>query len=233
MPEPPESALLPLPRELRDCIYEYLLTSKFRVMNPRAKDVFSSVPLLWDSKIAILIVSKSTYDEAKVILYRHGCFQFTAVKTGSRLLHREIRRIPDLEKLQDIRIHIDPRCFEHDKTKVIEYGTALINHFAGLDSGVQRKRCVIEVTFFYGRDLLDVSSEIKGRFKDAVGRLQGFKAVELQMWYYNSVSGPWDPRRFISTLCTSLDDMLAMVLGKGNYVQRENIHTWVYHPQQG
>ena len=239
MPET-NSALLPLPRELRDCIYQYLLTGKFYVMNPRPQDVFSSAPLIHEPQLAILNVSKSTYDEAKRVLDRHGHFQFSVLRSGLPPLNQEIRRIPDLEKLQNITIHVDfcvGRCLGHDKTKVIEYGTALINYFAGLDSGVQRNRCVIKVDFFSAWDFLDVSLEITDGFKDAVGRLTGFKAVKLKISYCSVISGPrtrvLGPRRLLTTVCTSLDEMLAMKLGKGKQVRGRTDHSWFYHPQQG
>ena len=238
MPEA-KSALLPLPRELRDCVYEYLLTRKFYVMIPRPQDVYSSVPLLREPHLAILIVSRSTYDEAKGVLYRYGRFQFSALMTGLPPLHQEIRRIPGLEILQDITIHVDHHegcCLGHDSTKVIKYGTALINYFAGLDSGVQRKRCVIKVDFFSSWDFLEVASEMMGGFKDAVGRLTGFKAVELKISYYNDRLGPkgrlWAPRPTPNTLWTSLDEMLAMKLGKGKQVHGKTDHEWIYYPQQ-
>ena len=238
MPET-KSALLPLPRELRDCIYQYLLTSKFYVMIPRPQDVCSSAPLIRQPELAILIVSRSTYDEAKRVLYRHGRFHLSALRTGLPPLHQEIRRIPGLENLQDIIIHVDPRVgsgLGHGNTKVIEYGTALINYFAELDSGVQRKRCVIQVDFFKAWDFLDVALEITDGFKDAIGRLTGFKAVKLKISYFNELMGPrrrlLGQRQVLNTLCTSLDEMLAMKLGKGKQVHGMKDHSWIYHPQQ-
>ena len=244
MPET-KSALLPLPRELRDCIYEYLLTREFYVMDPYPRDRFSSAPLLWQQELAILIVSRSTYDEAKRVLYKHGRFRFSALRTGYKTgyrtalpaLHQQIRKIPGLEELHDIIIHIDPsegRCLDHNNMKVIEYGTALINYFAGLDSGVQRKRCVIQVDFFSAWEFLDAAFELKDGFKDAVGRLRGFKAVKLEISFCDKYNGPRfsGPRRILNTLCTELDEMLALKLGKGEQVHGRTDHSWVYHPQQ-
>ena len=235
MPET-KSALLPEPRELRDCIYEYLLTRKFYVMDPYPRDVFSSAPLRRQPELAILIVSRSTYDEAKRVLYKHGRFHFSALRTRYRTrlppLHQEIRRIPGLEKLQDIIIHIDPSeggCLDCNNTKVIEHGIALINYFAGLDSGVQRKRCVIQVDFFSAWEFLDAAFELKDGFKDAVGRLKGFKAVKLEISFCDDHKGP---RRILNKLCTELDEMLALKLGKGEQVHGRTGHSWVFHPQQ-
>ena len=234
-----KSALLPLPRELRDCIYEYLLTRHVYVMNPRPQDVFSSAPLLRQPELAILIVSRSTYDEAKRALYRHGHFHFSVLRAGLPPLPQEIRRIPGLEKVQEITINIDPRIgsgLGYENTKVIEYGTALINYFAGLDSGIQRKSCVIEVSFFTALDFLDVALEITDGFKDAIGRLTGFKAVKLKISYITELMGPrrrtLGPRQVLNTLCTSLDEMLALKLGKGEQMNGRKDHRWIYHPQQ-
>ena len=240
MPET-KSAVLPLPRELRDCIYEYLLTRKFYVMDPRPQDVDSSLPLLWQPELAILIVSRSTCDEAERVLYKHGRFHFSALGTGDRTalppLHQEIRRIPDLEELQDIIIHVDPSAgghTEHDNAKDIEYGTALINYFAGLDSGVQRKRCVIQVDFVSGWDFLDLHLELQGGFKDAIGRLRGFKAVKLEISFCDECMGPrvLGPRDLLNTFCTTLYNMLESELGKGEQVHGRTDYSCVYHPQQ-
>lgn len=154
-------------------------------------------------------------------------------------LNQEIRRIPGLEQLQDIVIHIDPctgRFHGYDHTQVIESGTALINYFAGLDSGIQRKSCKVQVGFVSAYDFLDVALEITDRFKDAIGRLTGFKAVELKITYYNEIMGPRGrlsgPRQVLNKLCTSLDGMLALKLGKGEQVNGGKDHSWIYHPQQ-
>ena len=234
-----KSALLPLPRELRDCIYEYLLTRHVHVMNPGTQGVSSSAPLLRQPKLAILLVSRPTYDEAKRVLYRHGHFHFSLFWAGLPPLFQGIRPIPGLEKMQAITIHVEPRIgsgLGHDNTKVIEYGTALINYFAGLDSGVQRKRCVIDVGFYTAWDLVDVALEITDGFKDAIGRLTGFKAVKLKISYFNELTGSrrrtLGPKQVLNTLCTSLDEMLALKLGKGKQVNGRLYHHWTYHPRQ-
>ena len=235
-----KSAVLPLPRELRDCIYEYLLTTRrFHVMNPRPQDVFSSAPLVRRPELAILIVSRSTHDEAKRVMYKHGRFQISALRIGSPPINLEVLRLPGLEQLQDIVIHVDPHAGRHygyEDTKVIECGTVMINFFAGLDSSIQRKRCKIQVRFVRAWDLLDAVLEITDGFKDAVGRLTGFKTVQLKISYFDELIGPRrrlsGPRRVLNTLCTSLDEMLALKLGKGEQVNGRTEHSWVYHPQQ-
>lgn len=60
-----KSALLPLPRELRDCIYGYLLTETFSVKTLGTGGPSSSLPLHRHTHLSILNVSKSTYEEAK------------------------------------------------------------------------------------------------------------------------------------------------------------------------
>ena len=234
-----KSAVLPLPRELRDCIYEYLLTRRFHVMNPRPQDVFSSAPLVRQPELAILIVSRSTHDEAKRIMYKHGRFQISALRIGSPPINLEVLRLPGLEQLQDIVIRVDTFAGRHhgyEDSKVIECGTTMINHFAKLDSSIPRKRCKIDVNFFKALDLLDVALEMTDGFKDAVGRLTGFKTVHLKMSYISVLVGPrtrlLGPRRVLTWLCTWLDEMLALKLGKGEQVNERTEHSWVYHPQQ-
>ena len=237
MPET-KSAFLPLPRELRDCIYEYLLTKKFYVMTPRPQNHYSSAPLIWAPELAILFVSKSTYEEAKRALYRHGHMHFSVLRNGMPPLHQEIRRLPDLEQVQDITINVDPRYGRGhglESAKVIEWGTALINYFAGLDSSVQRKRCKIHVGFFTAWDFLEVALQITDGFKDAICRLTGFRVVKLEIEYFDVLSGPrrsiLGPKQVLTSLCISLDEMLAMKLGKGELTRGRSDHRWVYHPQ--
>ena len=180
----PQSALLPLPRELRDCIYEYLFTTTFYVMNPRAGETCSSLPLHRPSYPAILNVSKSTYDEAKDLFYRCGHFHFNVVEAGAPPLHTRIGGIPALETLQDITIRVNTRIgglLGYGQIEMIAFGTMLIRIFARLESEVQRKRCVVEIEFASALKFSALSLRILSDFKEAVSRLTGFKAVELNI----------------------------------------------------
>ena len=225
-----KSPFLPLPRELRDQVYRYLLATRFYVKNPRPGETFSTLPLLRSSRQPILNVSRSTYEEAKRVLYRYGHFHFNAVGNGEPPLHKGIAGIPALEMLQDVTININARAggyLGHGNTEVVGFATKLINHFAALKSNIPRKRCVVEIDFFSAMDFVEVSSEITSDFKDAVGRLAGFENVELEVGYLHSYRNPGE---LLVSLCASLDEMLAMRLGKGKRVQGERYVRWVYYP---
>lgn len=220
-----KSALLPFPRELRDYIYEYLLTDTFSVKTLRTGKPSLSLPLRPHSHLAILNVSRSTYEEAKRVLYKHARFRFDAASAYSPRLREEIRKFPAIEMLQDITIYLDIRvemsrgypvvgwgrrfsrhskCARllrpffgeevsnqsathrsrgwDDKAQLVESATTLINYFAGLDSIVPRKRCVVETVFISTMDLLYSSTRELVQLRDAICRLTGFRVVELKMW---------------------------------------------------
>ncbi|KAM0797676.1 hypothetical protein BDR22DRAFT_433911 [Usnea florida] len=82
----PKLATLPLPRELRDHIYGYLLTTTFLVESDWIGHSPSSLPLQVYSRPAILDVSISTRQEAKQALYRNAISSSTLTH-HSHLLH--------------------------------------------------------------------------------------------------------------------------------------------------
>ena len=184
-------SLLPLPRELRDYIYQYLLTGTFALKNPRYADI-PSINLLQPLKRpAILFVSKSTYEEAKKILYRHGHFILRAGLSGSPLRPGILGNISvlTLQQLQDITIRLDVRVtteFRYSRTENVESATTIINQLVRLDQGVQRKRCVVDLAFkldWEERPEHKGTAGVWADFKNALRRLGVFKTVEVNMDY--------------------------------------------------
>ena len=232
----PRLATLSLPRELRDHIYGYLLTTTFFVENIWSGDSASSLPLQMHTHPAILNVSKSTHQEAKQLLYIHGTFCFDSFETGPRPLYKAIKNLPDIELLQSIIWHFDtsthfwytddPVWAHHSYTSPVETATKLpvglyhnyaspagtatklIDHFAKLDYSVPRTRFVVEIVAGIGiEDFLGAGNDA-GDFKDALSRLTGFKKVEVKLEC--SEMKYWE---LLSPLVQPLDQELAMTLG--------------------
>ena len=237
MPEP-KSAVLPVPRELRDCIYEYLLTSTFSVKNPETggETALSLLPLHRNARLAILGVSWSTYDEAKRVLYRHGHFRFDVVAADSPPLRKEILGIPAIEMLQDITIRLDAsvaKSLGYNEFEIVEYAITLIKYFAGLDSNVPRNCCVIETVSISPMEFFGPCACALLGFRDAVSRLTGFKTVELKIWYSQRSAVFADAANFLSRLFTSPDGSLVVGLGDGERVFEQEHVRCIFHPQRG
>lgn len=180
----PRSGFLSLPQELRDHIYEYLLATTFLVKNPHAGEISSFLLLHQHTFLAILRVSRLIHEEAKRVLYREGDFHFNAFSVRSPPLHEEIEHIPDLTQLQDITLHLDTGVaflLGYDKLDLVRSGTMLINHFAKLDLGVPRKRCLVKIEFILDASFLFGPHKTAAEFKDALGCLTGFKTVEVRV----------------------------------------------------
>lgn len=228
------SALLSLPQELRDHIYMYLLTATFLVENPRAIDMSSSLRLHQHKNLAILHVSKSISEEAKKVLYRHGHFRFTAFAAGSPSLHESFGSVPAIKLLQDITVRLDVRpavSLGCDKPDFARAATTLIDQFARLDVGVQRKRCVVEVELVITLDFMLGVTETARGFKNALSRLTGFRTVEVKIGHLQlSVGGGLEG---VIQWYDVLNEELAMTLGEG-IASRENVHLCLmYHPRKG
>lgn len=228
-----KSALLPVPRELRDCIYEYLLTETFSVKTLGTGETSSSLSLHWHPDLEILYVSKSTYEEAKRVLYKHGQFCFDAVSVYSPRLREEIRNVPALEMLQDINIYLNTRSEptgERDRRVIlVESATTLVNYFAGLNSSVPRKRCVVETVSISVVGMSRSYSRALIQLRDAICRLTGFQVVELTMW---DLLGIWDPAAYLATLFACLGEMLMTSLGGGVRLYGQEHVRCIFYPQR-
>ena len=226
-----KSALLPVPRELRDCIYEYLLTDIFVVKTLWTGEPSSSPSLHWNPLLFILYVSKSTYEEAKIVLYKHGQFCFDAMSVYSPRLPEEIRNVPALEMLQDIylEITVDRTGGWDFKDKFVESATTLLNYLAGVNSSVPRKRCVVETVSISALEFSGSSSSALIQLRDAICRLTGFQVVELKMW---DMLGIWDDlAAYLATLFACLGEMLMTRLGKERNYGQENVRC-IFYPQR-
>lgn len=230
----PRSTLLSLPQELRDHIYEYLLTTTFLVENPRPGEIPSSLPLHQHTHLAILHVSRSTYEEAMRVLYRHGHFRFNAFSAGSPPLHEAFENMSAITLLQDITLRLDVGTafsFDYFKLQFAGVATMLVNHIAKLDPGVPRKRCVVEIEFVLDQAFLLGLFKTAGDFKDALGCLTGFNTVEVKLGHLKMRLG--GVVESMIPLYNALDERLATTLGEGKGRYKKGHFCLVYHPRRG
>ncbi|CAD6582533.1 MAG: hypothetical protein ASARMPREDX12_000973 [Alectoria sarmentosa] len=228
------STFLSLPQELRDHIYEDLLSTTFLVESPRPEKIISSLPLHQHAHLAILRVSRSTYEEAKRVLYRHGHFRFNAFSKGSPPLHEAFKNMSVITLLRNITLHLDVGTafsLGYIKLDFAGVATRLVNHIAKLDPAVPRKRCVVEIDFVLDQDFLLGPSKTAWDFKDALGRLTGFDTVEVKIGHLKMRLG--GAVESMIPLYNALDEMLAMTLGKGKGRYEMPHFCLVYHPRRG
>ena len=232
IPEP-RSALLALPRELRDIIYGYVLAITVSVKSPRRGEISSYLPLHQHTRLAILNVSKSTYEEAKTFLYRHGHFRLNALSASSPPLHENVENIQDMKMLQDITIRLDfgtAFSLGYDKFEFAGVATMLIDRFARLDPGVQRKRCVVEIELVLDAECLLGHCNPAGHFKDALGRLTGFKTVKVKIGHLQMRLGGGP--EYVMPFYHALGKRLARTLGKEQGRLEERRLCLMYHPRR-
>ena len=235
----PRLATLSLPKELRDHVYKYLLrTDTYFVRNIYAGGRASSLPLQVFTRPALLDVSKSTRQEAKKALYRHGEFLFDAFLALPPPPFDGIKDLPGIELLQKTTLNFDtginPWYSRYPMgvtthTDAVGSATKLIDHFAKLDYSVPRTRFVVNlVAHSVIEDFLGAGDDA-GNFKDALSRLTGFKKVDVKL--------SWEMDRPLSVfvLIQALDEKLAMTLGDGEIDSEECFEggrsCLVYHPQ--
>lgn len=229
-----KSTFLSVPQEMRDHIYEFVfLTTTFLVKNPRTKEVSSSIQLHPNTHLAILNVSRPIYEEAKRVLYRNGHFRFNNLVSDRPLLHEVIHSMPAITLLQDITLPIVILVGILDNLGSGEMATTLINSFAELDPGVTRKRCVVEIEIvrdpvarFWRRSntAVDVTN--------ALGRLTGFKTVEVKLGY-SLHWGDGPGKRRVKSLREALSESLTMKFGEAEKGSDERCFCWIYHPHRG
>ena len=236
----PKLATLPLPRELREHVYGYLLrTDTFFVRNIYAGGSASLLPLQVFTRPAILDVSMSTRQEAKRALYRNGEFLFDAFLALPPPPFDGIKDLPGIGLLQKITLHFDTGINAWysrypigvtTHTDAVGSATKLVDHFANLCYSVPRTRLVVNlIADSIIEDFLGAGDDA-GNFKDALSRLTGFKKVEVKM--------SWDEMRYplsIFPLVQQLDKNLTMTLGDGEIDCEEGFEggrsCLVYHPR--
>lgn len=174
----PRSAFLSLPQELRDYIYEYLLITTFLVKVPHTGGISSCLQLHQHTHLAILNVSRSTYEEAKRVLYRDGQFRFDIFSADSPPLHKDINNMQAITNLQDIILRLnvcEALKIGYNRLDIVRFATMRINYFAKSNPGVPRIRCVVEFGSILDVNYLMESPRAVEAFKDALGHLTGFK----------------------------------------------------------
>ncbi len=227
------SPFLSLPRELRDHIYGYLLTTTFLVKVPRTGEVPSPLQLHRHANLGILNVSRSTHEEAKRVLYRYGHFRFDMFSADSPYLHRTINSTPAIADLHSIILHFDlggALMQGYTNLEVDEFAPMLLRDFAKLHPGVPRSRCVVEFECRHSLlDLLD-SSKTPEDFKDALGQLTGFKTVALKIKHRELEWGMGFG--YMIPQYNALNEDLARSLGKGEGGCDGEGYRLVYHPRK-
>lgn len=226
----PTSAFLSLPRELRDHIYEYLLTTTFLVKNPHTKEKSSSLQFNPNTRLAILNVSRSISEEATRVLYRNAHFRFNNLSVNGSYLHETIHRIPAITLLQDITLHVGICAFVPNELVCGERATRLIDFFADLDPGVPRKCCVVEIELYQtiipsSFDTYITASDLT----DALGRLMGFKTVTVTVDCLRLI---WveSAEEIVEPLFDALSGRLTASLGE---MDTDDVERWIYHPCRG
>ena len=229
----PKSPFLSLPRELRDHIYGYVLTTTFLVKVPGTGEVPSPLQLHQHSNLGILSVSRSTHEEAKRVLYRYGHFRFDIFSADLPSLHEKINSTPAIADLRSIILHFDldgALMQGYTMLEVDKFAPMLLRDFAKLHPDVPRSRCVVEFECRFSlTDLLD-SYKTPGDFKNALGQLTGFKTVVLKIKHRELQWGMGFG--YMIPQYNALNEDLARTLGKGEGGCDGEGYRLVYHPRK-
>ena len=154
------------------------------------------------------------------------------MSAGSPPLHEVIGQIPDIGMLQDITLHLDAglaSSLGYHRHSLVRFAPKLIRCFAGLECNGPRQRCVVEIVFVSDFDfalgLLDMVMDCG----HGMGRLTGFKYVELRMGYLHKTM---ERMEFLVRTYTHLNGDLAVTLGEGKLLDDERDVCWTYRPRQ-
>lgn len=120
------------------------------------------------------------------------------------------------------------REWEQKKVQLVESATRLIHYFAGLDSSVPRKRCVVETVSISIVDLLTTSRGELIQFENAICRLTGFQVVELKMWDMQECIGL---SYFLVEEFAPLGQVLVTRLGNEERVDGQECVRCIFYPQ--
>lgn len=134
--------------------------------------------------------------------------------------------------LQDINIFLDvgvKMLGRYNKVQLVESATTLINHFAGLDSAAPRKRCVVEMVFISIGDFVISQRGEMVQFREAMGRLTGFRVVELKMW---KLQVNITPVNFLLAMFACSGEMLVTRLGNEERVHGQEYVRCIFYPQE-
>ncbi len=224
---------LSLPRELRDHIYGYLLTTTFLVKVPRTEEVTSPLQLHRHTNLGILNVSRSIHEEAKRVLYRYGHFRFDIFSANSPYLHRTINSTPAIANLHTIilRFGLGAACTQgYAQLGIDEFAAMHIRDFAKLHLGAPHSYFVFEFRSAFAFTYLMDSDMTSGDCKDALGQLTGFKTVVLRIRHSERESGAG--LDYMISQYNAFNEDLAKALGKGEGGCDGEGYRLVYHPRE-
>ena len=234
----PKSAFLSLPQELRDHIYEYLLTTTMILL--RKPYIFKEVPPVVryrpNTHLAILNVSRSTYEEGRRVLYRNGHICFDNFTLSGPHLYDEFDSTPAIKLLQNITLHIGAGAIIRDEVVFGKMAARLIDSFADSspEAGVPRKRCVVEFVLVHDGIPRPVDTYITtADLTDTLGRLTRFKTVEVAVWYSHLRYRLHSAKELVRPLQDAFDGRLTTKLGEVEKGIDKRCFRWIYHPYKG
>lgn len=220
---------LALPQEVRDYIYDEILTTTYTVDLPqpwvylraRQHGQFPPSPHCASSHLAILRVSKSVYHEVEQILFGLSTFGFRFPSTGLPLGH-DLTKRSAATLMQNIFIQLDMLTSSPQSNDTTLQSTTSILRFSG-GAIIPRTNCIIQVQFDVFSDFL-----LEASFLDALGKLTGFKTVIVELMLINGSVG-----RLKSSTYRTLDEYLSVMLGAGEAeeLDEDGYYRMTYHPR--
>lgn len=177
---------LSLPQELRDRVYDSHLSATYNHCLPDSSKLwvfpfirktphFQGLQERHFGGLAILLVSKSVHEEAKLILYKCGTFFFNVPQAIAALRHSLL----STADLQNIIIDLDFDIIFSSLHS--QDATDLVKHFAQQNSTLTRRSCEVQFRFVSETDfLLGEMGEVKA-LKDAIGELKGFRTALVKV----------------------------------------------------
>lgn len=179
-----------LPQELRDQIYQHHLSATYNHYQPqsfihRTSPSISQIPhhetpqQRQYGRLALLQVSKSVHEEAKLVFYKRGIFQFNVPHAITSLRHSLL----DPATLSNIIIDLDFDAI-FSAPHYCENETAdLIKHFARSKTTLTRSSCVVKIRAIWKEHLLLRWDGVAKAIRDAIGGLTEFKTVVVKLPY--------------------------------------------------
>lgn len=194
-------SIFSLPRELRDQIYEYHLSATYNHCLLKASESQTSPTTSEIShpetlqqprygRLEILLVSKSVHEEATLILYKCGIFVFNVPPAiiSLRIGHLNTANLQNVIILVDL-INVSTAHSEIEAIKrTKDNATALIEHFAQLNTTLPRATCEVQIGCHFWSDF---EVEQSKALIDAIGGLTRFSTVTVKIPYLTERMRSW------------------------------------------
>lgn len=143
-----------------------------------------------------------------------------------------IGQIPDIGMLQDITLHLDAglaTSLGYHRHSLVRIAPKLIRCFAGLECNGPRQRCVVEIAFVSDFDFVVGLMDMISDCGQGMGRLTGFRNVELRMGYLHKTM---ERMEFVVRMYTHLNEDIAVTLGEGKLLDDERDVCWTCRPRK-